>query len=352
MRCRQAPVQILGRCTTKLIRSSMLIGAGRLSHGTKGRSEYNPGRFVSNSFHRCSKSSFQITIQIMNILRVLVLFAIFLKCVVASGDDVGVRFKEAVDKEDFEWLNENFERWERRKDLLDDVIAKGAGVTVWLIQKVESAKRCVLAALFDKGEGMIDGVLEGIEYEDDDLYNLTSFRPELAGSPEKFFNVLGKIKKPWNQDEAVRGGVSSLFAAMSPDLVVPLVNALGEEKFKSDRLKEEAIRWAFFEGARRGNRGIVELYCEHPAITSERYVSGLYWSWKDGKPNQVFQFLLEQADQGDLDKAKEPGYLMNFYHTIDTTPKPAPCAGSRHSRFSEKIKLLKKKKKKKSHRIW
>ena len=28
---------------------------------------------------------------------------------------------------------------------------------------------------------MIDGVLEGIEYEDDDLTDLTGYRPELAG---------------------------------------------------------------------------------------------------------------------------------------------------------------------------
>ena len=28
-------------------------------------------------------------------------------------------------------------------------------------------------------------------------------------------------------------------------------------------------------------------------------------SWNGGKPNQVFPFLLEQADQGDLDMAKK-----------------------------------------------
>ena len=62
---------------------------------------------------------------------------------------------------------------------------------------------------------------------------------------------------------------------------------------------------AFYEGAKRGNQDIVELYYEHPAITSEKYADGLNESWNDGKPNQVFPFLLEQADQGDLDKAKE-----------------------------------------------
>ena len=60
---------------------------------------------------------------------------------------------------------------------------------------------CVLAALFDKGEeGMIDGVLGRIKYDDDDLCDLTDYRPELAGSPEKFFRVLDKIKDPENQE--------------------------------------------------------------------------------------------------------------------------------------------------------
>ena len=89
------------------------------------------------------------------------------------------------------------------------------------------------------------------------------------------------------------------------DLVVPLVNALGKRTFKSKSLKDVAIQMAFYEGAKRGNQDIVELYYEHPAITSEKYANGLYASWNDGEPNQVFPFLLKQADQGDLDMAKE-----------------------------------------------
>ena len=63
--------------------------------------------------------------------------------------------------------------WWKRKDLLDDVITKGVDVTVRFIQSVGRVKRHVLAALFDKGEGMIDGVLGGIKYDDDDLRDLT-----------------------------------------------------------------------------------------------------------------------------------------------------------------------------------
>ena len=131
----------------------------------------------------------------MNILNVFVLIAIILKCVAASGNDVGVGFREALDKEDFEWLRANLERWVWSKDLLDYVITKGAVVTVKLIQNVENSKRCVLAALFDKGEGIIDIVFEGIKFYDENLCYLTKSRPELVGSPEKFFRVLEKIKK-------------------------------------------------------------------------------------------------------------------------------------------------------------
>ena len=83
------------------------------------------------------------------------------------------------------------------------------------------------------------------------------------------------------------------------------MNALGKRTFKSKRLKDVAIQSAFYEGADRDIQDIVGLYYGHPAITSEEYADGLYESWNNGEPNQVFQFLLEQADQGDLDEAKK-----------------------------------------------
>ena len=38
------------------------------------------------------------------------------------------------------WLWENWGKWGERRDLLDNVIAKGADVTVRVIQNVEDAK--------------------------------------------------------------------------------------------------------------------------------------------------------------------------------------------------------------------
>jgi len=265
-----------------------------------------------------------------------------LKCVAASEDTFGVGFKEAVDMEDLNWLRAYWRKWKERNDLLDYVIAKGADFTVKLIKKAEDAKKYVLAALFDKGEGMIDCVLGGIKYDDSDLYGLTGCRPELAVSFEKFFRVLDKIKEPEKQEDAVRLGVTNLFITGRHDLIAPLVNALGTKTFKSNRLKEVAIQKAFGEGAKCGNQDMVELYYEHPAIASCEYAIGLYASCDYDKPNQVFQFLLKQADQGDLDKAKEryaDKMYEKFRQAIDEAPKPAPPAGSRHLRPIERTVL-------------
>ena len=51
---------------------------------------------------------------------------------------------------------------------------------------------------------MIDDVLGRINYDDNDLRDLTDYRPELAGSPEKFFRVLDKIKEPKIKSVAVQ----------------------------------------------------------------------------------------------------------------------------------------------------
>ena len=70
----------------------------------------------------------------MNVLNVFVLFAILLKCVVASRDTLGVWLRRAVYGGNFEWLRENWWIWEARNDLIDDVIANGADFTVKLIR--------------------------------------------------------------------------------------------------------------------------------------------------------------------------------------------------------------------------
>ena len=224
-----------------------------------------------------------------------------------SADVVGDGFKRAVGSDDFGWLNKHREGWEPRDDLPNYVIAEGPDVTVKLIENVKdkNAKRCLLAALFDMGGGMIDQVLGRISYKDEDLLRLTDYRPELASSHEKLFNILDKIKEPSQQNEVVRGGVINLFKAGMHDLVPPLVNALAGRASKSGSLKEGVIKQAFYEGIDSDVQSFVEEYHEDSAITAEVYAEGLKHAWDGGELKPVLTFLLIRADKGDLEMTKK-----------------------------------------------
>ena len=96
-----------------------------------------------------------------------------------------------------------------RNDLFDHVVTKSVDFIARFINQVENAKRATLAALFVKRPEIVDEVLKKIEYNDDDLLQLTDYRPELAESHESFFKVIDKIKDPKKQEKAV-SGVSSI----------------------------------------------------------------------------------------------------------------------------------------------
>ena len=124
------------------------------------------------------------------------------------------------------------EKWKDRNDLFDHVVTKSVEFIVGFINQVEDAKKPTLAALFIKRPDKVDEVLKKIKYDDNDLSNLTNYRPELAESHEGFFKVIDKIKDPENQELAVRMGVINLFKAEKHDSVIPLINALESSTFK------------------------------------------------------------------------------------------------------------------------
>ena len=67
----------------------------------------------------------------------------------------------------------------------------------------------------------------------------------------------------------------NLFNANKHDSVIPLINALEKREFNGRNLNNVAIQKAFYEGAQRGIKYIVEKLHEHAAITSEIYANGL-----------------------------------------------------------------------------
>ena len=252
---------------------------------------------------------------------------------------------EALEEEGFGNIKRKWQKWEKRKDLFDEIVTRSVAFITKFINQIEDLKKPTFAALFLKRSEDVDKVLEKINYNDDHLRVLTTYRPELAESHESFFKVINKINDPENQEEAVNSGVYNLFQAEKHDSVIPLIDAL-ESSTLSRTVKDTAILWAFYEGAGNGIKSIVERFHEHPAITSRSYAYRLSNSWDKNKLT-IFQFLLAQADQSDLKEVKQTWEYkkdQEFRKAIDGAfPKPRPAV-PRHERFlnRERTKLAMK----------
>ena len=175
----------------------------------------------------------------------------------ASESDVAPDVIEALEEDGFKSIKRDWKKWKDRNDLFDHVVTKSVEFIVEFINQVKNAKIPTLAALFIKRPDIVDEVLKKIEYDDDDLMDLTYYRPELAESHDNFFKVIDMIKNPKNQEKAVEDGVSNLFDAKKHDSVIPLINALENRLFNGRNLKDAAIQQAFHEGVYDGH----QRYC-------------------------------------------------------------------------------------------
>jgi len=278
----------------------------------------------------------------MNILKVSILFAIFLNCVAASESGVADDVIKALSLKEyvlgFKSINNEWERWGNRKDLFDHVVTKEAWFIARFINQVKDLwlKRYTLTTLSIKKPEIFGKVLEKIKCDDSDLASLTMHRPELAEYHETFFNVIDTIKDPKYQTEAVGLSVSFLIRDGRYASVDSLIHALENRQFKSGNLKNVAVQMAFDQGAAYNVEYFVKKFHYHPAITHGGYAKGLCQSCTSRKWT-IFQFLVSQADQGDLEKAKKEGYI--YGEVIDKALETALPAGARHGRLVEVIKL-------------
>ena len=149
----------------------------------------------------------------MNILNTSISLVILLKFAIASESGMKEDVIEVVEEEGFESIKKDWEKWEKRNDLFDYVIMKSVEFIIGFIKKVDELKRPVLAALFIKRPDVVEKVLKKIEYDDNDLFFLAGYRPEIAESHENFFNSIDMIKISKKQEETVKWGVLSLFNA-------------------------------------------------------------------------------------------------------------------------------------------
>ena len=101
-----------------------------------------------------------------------------------------------------------------------------------------------------------------------------------------------------------------------------MINALEKRQFNGRDLKNIAIQEAFYEGAWRGIKYIVEEFHEHPTITSEEYANGLIRSW-EMIIRRHFLFLLTQADQGDLEEVKKLTNIRKIQNSVKPLMMPS-----------------------------
>ena len=99
---------------------------------------------------------------------------------------------------------------------------------------------------------------------------------------------------------------------------------------------------AFREGAERGNQDIVELYCEHPAITSEEYADGLMNLGTMANQIKSFRFYWSKLTKETWIRPKRNMRMRTMQSSVKPLtkhPRPVPPAGSRHRRPVERAKL-------------
>ena len=167
---------------------------------------------------------------------------------------------------------------------------------------------------------------------------------ELMCSPEKLFDLLGRIKTSEGQEDAIDGGIWVLFKEKRTDCFDSLLAALKGKEFLNKHLEEVAIREAFEAGVYHHDDMWVERFFDHPAVTSEVYVHGLVCSGDDNAQDPVFKWLLAEADRADLQTIQSDEYYADrnteFHDAVEQALRTASPAGSRPS-TPEKAKRAK-----------
>ena len=101
-------------------------------------------------------------------------------------------------------------------------------------------------------------------------------------------------------------------------------------------------RWHFMKELKEAIKTLWNYIANILRSPLREYADGLYGSWNYGKPNQVFQFLLKQADQGDLDMAKEKYAMSTMKNSVKPLTKhpSQPHPQDQESSPIEKVTVL------------
>ena len=162
--------------------------------------------------------------------------------------------RDAIDRMDIETFRQLY--WGNRRLMeegLNYMVEKKSPAFIINFIKQTYTELRVLSVLLSRGsKSTIEEVFKEGKFSQDDLVDAARYI-ELACSPERFVDLLGRIETPKNQERAVEKGIVALIWEKCADCIEPLLTALESSKFLNRDLKNISIQAVFVAGAFYGN---------------------------------------------------------------------------------------------------
>ena len=259
------------------------------------------------------------------------------------------RIHDVIDRVDFETFGDIC--WDNRRlgeeGLIYMVETKSSAFIINVIKNADpTVELRILPVLLSKGsKATIEEVFKEGAVSQDDLVHAAQYT-EMASSPERFVDLLGRIETPENQEMAVAKGIWGLFDEGRTDCIDPLLTALEDSKFLNRDLKNIAIQAVFSAGAFYGNEIWTKGFYNHPLITSETYADGLIQAGQSDVNNPVFKWLLATAGQDDLLAVKKQenygGLGKDFVNAVEQALSSAKPGKARLGVTGPKVEAVKR----------
>ncbi len=140
-------------------------------------------------------------------------------------------------------------------------------------------------------------------------------------------------------------GVHWLFLSQHTKYFYPLLDALEGHEFLSKRLNQAGIQMAFKSGAQYHIETWTQQFYDHIFIPPRTYADGLILSGHDNAHNPIFEQLLVEADQGDLQELQKrtdyAGQSVDFRAAIEEALCTAEPGETRFNRPYWRVKIAK-----------
>ena len=117
---------------------------------------------------------------------------------------------------------------------------------------------------------------------------------------EKFMDLLNRMSDEDGVEVFMSYSTEYLFIMERTDLISSRLDALEDRKLLHVYARVHQIREAFVFGAIYQEQSWIESFYDHCMIKSDVYADALIYAGREGINNKIFERLLEEADEGDL----------------------------------------------------